>query len=312
MKKKNIFLICFLLLLSTGAHAQFDVHFTHYWALQNYYNPAMAGVSGRMNMQASYSMQMAGYTNAPATMLVAVDYALPSQEKSHAVQGGMLSDKIGLFNNQRLYGGYAYRTKLWGGTLSVGVSAGILTQTFDGSKVEAEEKTDPALPSTSVEGQALDLCAGLGYFGTNFYAGLASMHLTAPTLELGETNEMKVRRSYILQGGCNIPLKNPLLSIQPSLQLISNLVAWRADVSLRGTYTWDEKKYYAGLTYSPLTSVSILLGAHINSFTVGYAYELFTSGVGIIYGSHDLCVGYVMDLELGKKGKNKHKSVRYL
>ena len=312
MKRKIIILIGFLLLLSTGAKAQFDVHFTHYWSLQNYYNPALAGVSGRMNVQATYSMQMAGYKNAPATMLVAADYALPGESKSHAVQGGMMSDKIGLFNNQRLYGGYAYRMNLWGGKLCVGVSAGMLTQTFDGSKAEPEEKNDPAIPSSKVEGQALDLGAGVSYMNNLFYAGLASMHLTAPALELGETNEMKVRRSYILQGGCNIPLKNPLLSLQPSVQLQTNLVAWRADLTVHGTYVWDEKKYYAGLTYSPFTSVAILLGAEFNSFTFGYAYELFTTGVGIIYGSHDLCMGYVMDLDLGKKGRNKHKSVRYL
>lgn len=310
--QRKYLLTLVLLTFATAMQAQFDVHFTHYWALQNYYNPALAGVSGRMNMQAAYSMQMAGYKNAPATMLVAVDYALPSPAMTHAVQAGMMSDKIGLFNNQRLYGGYAYRTPLWGGTLAVGANAGLLSQTFDGSKVEAEEKSDPAIPSSSVEGQALDLGFGLSYNTPDYYVGLAAMHLTAPTLELGETNEMKVRRSYILQGGCNIQLKNPLLSIQPSVQLLTNLVAFRADATVRGTYVWDEKRYYVGLTYSPLTSVAILLGAEINQFTVGYAYELFTSGVGIIYGSHDLSVGYVMDLDLGKKGRNRHKSVRYL
>ena len=312
MKRKKLILIGFLLILVTEVNAQFDVHFTHYWSLQNYYNPALAGVSGRMNVQATYSMQMAGYKNAPATMLVAADYALPGESKSHAVQGGMMSDKIGLFNNQRLYGGYAYRMNLWGGKLCFGVSAGMLTQSFDGSKAEAEEKNDPAIPSSKVEGQAFDLGAGVSYMNNVFYAGLASMHLTAPALELGETNEMKVRRNYILQGGCNILLKNPLLSLQPSVQLLTNLVAWRADITVRGTYVWDEKKYYAGLTYGPFSSVSILLGAEFNSFTFGYAYELFTTGVGIIYGSHDLCMGYVMDLDIGKKGRNKHKSVRYL
>ena len=207
MKRKVILLTVALLAMATGVRAQFDVHFTHYWTLQNYYNPASAGASGRMNMQAAYSMQMAGYKNAPATMLVAVDYALPAQEKAHAVQAGMLSDKIGLFNNQRLYAGYAYRMNLWGGKLAVGASAGMLSQTFDGGKVEAEEKSDPAIPSSSVDGEVIDIGAGVYYAAGSAYVGLAAMHLTAPTLELGETNEMKVRRSYILHGGCNIPLK---------------------------------------------------------------------------------------------------------
>lgn len=313
MKQLKYIILLLTVVMPWGvAFGQFDVHFTHYWALQNYYNPAMAGASGRMNIQGSYSMQMAGYTNAPATMLAAADYALPTEKKEHAFQAGLLSDKAGVFNNQRLYGGYAYRKSLWGGTLSAGASAGLLSQTIDGSKLEAEEKSDPSLPSSSVDGEALDVSAGVAFMTANWYAGVAGMHLTSPKIELGETNEIKIKRSYIFNAGCNIQLKNPLLSLQPSVQLLSDLVAWRADATLRGTYSWDGKRYYGGVTWSPLTSVAILLGGEINGVTFGYAYELFTSGVGALYGSHDIAVGYVMDLDLFKKGKNKHKSVRFL
>ena len=285
--KRNI-LILFALLLTMSVRAQFDTHFTHYWALQGYYNPASAGLSGRLNLYGTYAMQMAGYTNAPTTML------------------------IGLFTNQRLFAGYAYRFKLWGGHLAVGVSAGTLEQKFDGSKVEAEESTDAAFPSSEVDGMGLDLTAGLHYAHRLFHAGLSVMHLTAPTIELGESHEIKIDPTYYFSGGCNIQLKNPLLSIQPSMQVMTDLQAWRADVTIRGTYTYDEKRYYAGITYSPITSVAVLLGGEINNVSFGYAYEIFTSGVGFIHGSHDLYVGYVMDLDLFKKGKNKHKSIRIL
>lgn len=304
--------LCLLTMNSLTSQAQFDVHFTHYWALQSYYNPAAAGASGKMNVLGTYSMQMAGYTNAPATMLLTADYTLPTDAKNHGVSAGLMSDKIGLFNNQRIFGGYSYRMRLWGGNLAVGIHAGILDQTFDGSKVDAEDSSDPALPSSSVDGTAFDLGAGFLYTNRSFYAGIASLHITAPTLELGETNEMNIKRSYYFQAGGNIQLKNPLLSLQPSVQLISDLVSWRADITARGTYSYDEKKYYVGLTYSPLTSVAILLGGEINNVRFGYAYELFTNGVGIIHGSHDLFVGYAFDLDLAKKGKNKHKSVRIL
>ena len=196
--------------------------------------------------------------------------------------------------------------------MAVGVNMGSLEQKFDGSKVEAEESTDAAFPSSEVDGAGFDLTAGVHYTHRLFYAGLAMMHVTAPTIELGETHEIKIEPTYYFSGGCNIQLKYPLLSIQPSMQVMTDLQAWRADVTVRGTYTYDEKRYYAGLTYSPMTSVAILLGGEINSVSFGYAYELFTSGVGAIHGSHDLYVGYVMDLDLFKKGRNKHKSIRIL
>lgn len=309
--KKTILTWC-LLLAAVAAQAQFDTHFTHYWALQGYYNPAVAGLSGRLNIYGTYAMQMAGYTNAPATMLVGADMVLPTEKKNQAVSANLYNESIGLFTNQRLFAGYAYRFGLLGGRLAIGASVGSLEQKFDGSKVEAEEAGDDAFPSSEVDGMGLDLTAGMHYIHPLFYAGMSVLHVTAPTIELGETHEIKIDPTLYFSGGCNIQLKNPLLSIQPSLQVMTDLQAWRADLTLRGTYTYDEKRYYAGLTYSPMTSVAILLGGEINSVSFGYAYELFTSGVGLIHGSHDLYVGYVMDLDLFKKGKNKHKSIRIL
>lgn len=309
--KKTILTWC-LLLAAVAAQAQFDTHFTHYWALQGYYNPAVAGLSGRLNIYGTYAMQMAGYTNAPATMLVGADMVLPTEKKNQAVSANLYNESIGLFTNQRLFAGYAYRFDLLGGRLAIGASVGSLEQKFDGSKVEAEEAGDDAFPSSEVDGMGLDLTAGMHYIHPLFYAGISVMHVTAPTIELGETQEIKIGSTLYFSGGCNIQLKNPLLSIQPSMQVMTDLQAWRADLTLRGTYTYDEKRCYAGLTYSPKTSVAILLGGEINSVTFGYAYELFTSGVGLIHGSHDLYVGYVMDLDLFKKGKNKHKSIRIL
>ena len=309
--RKFIFtLLC--MLCAVVARAQFDTHFTHYWALQGYYNPAVAGLSGRLNIYGTYAMQMAGYTNAPTTMLVGADMALPTERKNQAVSANLYNESIGLFTDQRLFVGYAYRFSLWGGCMGMGVSAGSLEQKFDGSKVDAESSNDAAFPTSEVDGMGLDLTIGAHYTHRLFYAGMSVMHLTAPTIELGETSEVKVSPTYYFSGGGNIQLKNPLLSIQPSVQLMTDLQAWRADFTMRGTYTYDEKRYYAGLTYSPMTSVAILLGGEVNSVTFGYAYEIFTSGVGLIHGSHDLYVGYVMDLDLFKKGKNKHKSIRIL
>lgn len=309
---KKIALILCALSFAVAARAQFDTHFTHYWALQGYYNPAVAGLSGKLNIYGTYAMQMTGFTNAPATMLVGADVVLPTEKKNQAVSANLYNESIGLFTNQRLFAGYAYRFNLWGGQLGVGVNVGSLEQKFDGSKVETEEANDPAFPSSEVDGMGFDLTAGVHYNHPLFHAGLSVMHITAPTIELGEKNEIKVDRTYYFSGGGNIRLKNPLLSVQPSMQVMTDLQAWRADVTVRGTYTYDEKRYYVGLTYSPMTSVAILLGGEINSVSFGYAYEIFTSGVGLIHGSHDLYVGYVMDLDWFKKGRNKHKSIRIL
>jgi hypothetical protein len=69
---------------------------------------------------------------------------------------------------------------------------------------------------------------------------------------------------------------------------------------------------YGGLSYSPTNSVTALVGMKIQGVTLSYSYECYTSGVNPGNGSHELFVGYQIDLNLVKKGKNVHKAVRIL
>jgi hypothetical protein len=45
---------------------------------------------------------------------------------------------------------------------------------------------------------------------------------------------------------------------------------------------------------------------------LGYSYEIYTSALSFGNGSHELFVGYQTELNLYKKGRNKHQSVRFL
>ena len=56
----------------------------------------------------------------------------------------------------------------------------------------------------------------------------------------------------------------------------------------------------------------IQIGGDIRGIRVGYSYEIYTSAISIGNGSHELFVGYQTELNLYKKGRNLHKSVRYL
>ncbi|MBO5741272.1 MAG: type IX secretion system membrane protein PorP/SprF, partial [Bacteroidaceae bacterium] len=71
-------------------------------------------------------------------------------------------------------------------------------------------------------------------------------------------------------------------------------------------------KMYGGLSYSPMRSATVLLGIDFHGINVGYASEIYTGGLGALHGTHELVLGYQTDLNLFKKGKNKHKSVRLL
>ncbi len=304
-------LLC--LCIFNNAQAQYDVHFTHYWNMQNFYNPAGAGATGKLHAFAAYSNQLTGFTNNPKSMLINVDAPLPFFKGDHSLGLGVLNDEIGMFTNQHLYLNYAFGLKLFGGRMVAGLQLGLVNAKFDPSDIHfGETNDDPAFPKSATDGNKIDFGAGVLYQHKYFYAGLSALHINAPLIEFGETNEIQVDPYFNFMAGGNIPLKNPLITIQPSLQLMTDLVAWRADITAKGSYNFNEKIFFGGVTYSPTTSVAMFLGIEFLNITVSYGYELFTSGIGAENGSHDIYLGYEMDLNLFKKSKNKHNSIRIL
>ena len=163
-----------------------------------------------------------------------------------------------------------------------------------------------------MKGPQLDLAVGLYYKRGPWYVGASVLHLNAPTVEMGETNEISIDRTYYFTAGYNIKLRNPFLTIHPTAMFKTDGVAYRGDVSARLVYTHDKKIFYAGVGYSPTNSVTAYLGGSLHGIQIGYSYEMYTGGISIGNGSHELCVKYQTDINLVKKGKNKHKSVRIL
>ena len=304
-------------LLSVGVlgkmYAQYDAHFTHYWKMQNFYNPAGAGFEKKMAIYAAYSNQMTGFEGNPKTMLINIDAPIPFIKSDHNLGLGILNDDIGLFSNQRLYLNYAYGFKLFKGRFVIGAQIGLVNSSFESKEIDfGGESNDPAFPSGNADGNNLDLGAGILYQHKYFNVGISAFHLNAPLVELGEKNEIQIDPCLNFMAGGNIPLKNPLLSIQPSLMVMTDFVSWRADISAKATYSYDEKDFFGGITYSPMASVAFVLGMEMMNISLSYGYELFTSGVGAANGNHDIFIGYKVDLGTFKKGKNKHNSIRIL
>ena len=276
------------------------------------FNPAAIGKEAKLNAAAAYALQMAGFEHNPNTMYVGADMPFYALKSYHGAGIQFINDNIGLFSHKRFGVQYAYQPQLMGGKLSLGVQLSMLSENFDGSKLELEDASDPAFTSSSVNGTGFDISLGVYYKHRDWYAGLSVLHLNAPTVELGEKNELAVASTYYLTGGYNIRLKNPFLTIQTSVLGRTDGVAWRGDISGRLLYTHEKRVMYAGLSYSPTNSVTVQIGGDIRGIRVGYSYEIYTSAISIGNGSHELFVGYQTEVNLYKKGRNLHKSVRYL
>ena len=297
----------------TKASAQQEPSFAHYWALEPSFNPAAVGKAPVINVTGSYAMSMVGFENNPKTMLLAGDMPVRLMSGYHGVGLQLMNDDIGLFTHQRLAVQYANKQRLFGGTLSVGIQIGMLSEKFKGSQLDLDDTSDEAFSTTDVTGNALDLAVGLYYQHRLWYAGLSVSHATAPSIELGERSIIDISRTYYLTGGYNIQLTNPLLSIHPSVLARTDGTAYRVDVTTRLKYEHENKKFYAGVAYSPTNSVTALIGGVFHGISLGYSYEAYTnSAIGLGKGSHELFVGYQTTLDFSKKGRNRHQSVRIL
>ena len=305
----SMMLVCALL----SVHAQYDVHYTHYWKMQNFYNPAGAGASKKMHIFAAYSNQLTGFENNPKSMLFNLDTPLTMLKGDHSVGVGILNDQAGMFTNQHLFLNYAFAMNLLDGRLAVGAQVGLLNEKFDPSCIIlGQESNDPAFPTSTANGNKMDFGAGVLYQHKYFQAGVSALHINAPLIFLGEKNQMQIDPFYNFLAEGNIPLKNSLITIQPSLFVMTDLVSYRADITAKGNYKYKNRIFFGGVTYSPSTSVALFLGMELMNVTLSYGYELFTSGVGASHGNHDIYLGYDFDFDIFKKGKNKHNSIRVL
>ncbi len=319
MVMKRLLLILAMMLPIVGAVAQDDVAFTNFWQFQSFYNPAAAGRSSMLDINGAYRMEMLGFEDAGQTMLIQGDlpmFFVPKAER-HGMGAGFMNDKIGFFSTKRMWLQYAYHHPFGKkNILSIGVKLALLANSFNGTDVElGEGSSDELVPTSDVNGTAFDMDLGLRYERKDvWYAGVSVMHLMSPTVSLGEEKEFQVKSAptIYVSGGHRLKFRQPEFSLRTAAMFRTDMQTWRADVSGRLCYDGEKGKMYAGLNYSPMVSVALLLGFTFHDVNIGYSYEMYTGGIAVQNGTHEIHIGYQMELNLTKKGKNKHQSVRWL
>lgn len=315
MRRPLLFTIVLLLTCVSLARAQYDVRLSQYFQAKPYYNPASVGATEDLNILALARMEWVGIKGAPLSFFAMADMPLTLGKTQHGVGVVLLTESIGLFQNTHVGLQYAYKQKLFGGTISGGFQIGLVNQSFDGSKVEMVEseyhqQTDEAIPTSQVSGMGFDMNFGLFYTHKKFYAGIGMAHLIEPELQLDENAYSYIGRTYNFMGGYNIQFPNPLFELQPSVFLLTDLQSFHTDITARLEYN---KMFNGGVSYRVNESVGILFGVKIGRFQAGYAYDFPITALGqATSGSHELCVRYSLKLKKTKTGKNRHKSVRIL
>lgn len=307
-------------------HAQTDAQFTQFYELPALYNPAATGRTDFLNIRAAGRLQWVGIDNAPRTFLGAADMPFKLLGQRFSTGLVMQQESYGLYNSLNLNAQIGYKRKRWGGEFTVALQIGMYDQRFKGSEVylpdgdDYHQGSDEGIPMTDLHGTALDLGAGIWYQHKIWHAGLSVTHLSGPTIKMGGENggdaaagqiyEFKAARTLYFMGGCNIPIKNTLFEIMPSVMVKSDFTFTTGEVMARARYN---KFLSFGIGYRWNDAVTATVAAEIKNFYLGYSYDYATSAIhSASSGSHEIVFGYRLKLDLGEKNRNRHKSIRIM
>lgn len=307
------------------ASAQSDAQFSQYYEVKSYYNPGAIGTEDMLRIRGGGRLQWIGIDNAPKSFAGTAEMPVKLLGKRFAVGLLMQQESLGLYKNLTVGAQAGYRLKLFKGYLTAGVQIGFINQTFKGSEVyipdddDYHQGTDEAIPQQDLTGNALDLGLGIYYTRANWWAGLSCTHINQPSVsfnsESGEGGteknyEFQVGRTLYFMTGCNIPIKNTLFEVMPSLLVKSDLTFTTGELTGRLRYN---RFLTAGVGYRYKDAVTVSVAAEIKGFYVGYAYDYPVSDIAkASSGSHEIFAGYSLKLDFSDKNKNKHKSIRIM
>ena len=325
MFRNIVVLAAMMLMFVFDMQGQVDAQLSQYWAIPTYYNAGASGSSDYLRINGGARLQWLGIENAPQSFLGQVDMPLNLLGKRIGVGAGLQSETMGLFSNLNINAQFSYKIKLLKGELSIGAQVGYFEQKFKGSEVEVpddddyHDSSDQAIPTQDLKGGTVDVSAGIFYTHKYFWVGVSGLHLLQPTVKMGlegsestasQEYETVVPRTLYFMGGSNIPLKNTLFELQPSLMVKTDFSVFSAEITARARYN---KFLSFGVGYRWKEAVMIMAGAEYKNFFVGYAYDYPLSAIArASSGSHELLVGYKMKIDLSGKNKNKHRSIRIM
>lgn len=304
--------------------AQNEAQSSQYWAVPTSFNAAMAGCDSALHVTAYDRMQWVGVDGAPKTFFASVDMPFQLRRKRYGGGVSVMNDQAGLFTTTYVNLQASMSLNLWGGRLALGVQPGFVNQSFDASGISVPSgepwSSGEDLPTGTVAGKGFDLGLGVYYERGWWYGGISALHLTEPELKLGNSAYSKLQNTLFFLAGGNIPIKNTLFILQPSVLVKSVMSKTQTDITLRGTYDWGERhqgkgtrRFWLGMTIRPEDAVAVMVGAEVGAVRLGYSYDIGISALAReSNGSHEIMATWTMPIELEKKLKHPRKSIRIL
>ena len=289
---KKISTLFIFMYVALNAIAQQVPLYTQYMLNEFIINPAAGGKYEFFEAKSNNRYQWKGITDAPRTYILSVNGPLRSRKVG--LGGYLFTDITGPTRRTGIYASYAYHLKINDQIkLGLGLSAGLLQFTVDGSKINLHDDADVALGNSLQSVLLPDFGFGLNLYSKQFSLGFSAPQLVQNKLNLYESNSSiasKLEDHYFINGAYRIrPTES--IEIEPSfLVKVLKPVPTQLDIGLKVTY---KQLLWIGGAFRSKDAYSAMLGLCIQKhITFAYAHDFtFSNLKNYSSGTHEILVG---------------------
>ena len=294
MKKASLYILCLLFaaLSVQYSYGQQLPQFTNFMLNDYVLNPALSGAKENFEVKSDFRQQWVGITDAPVTYYLSANG--PSLNQNMGYGGFIYNDVTGPTSRLGATFSYAYHAKFNDNLkLSLGVSAGFMQYTIDGSQITLHDQVDPALSNLLQKTILPDIGFGAMLRSPQYYIGFSVPQLYQDKINFTGTTTAAssvLATHYYVMGGYNLDASD-LLRFEFSFMLnYSNPTPAQINLGVRAVY---DKSYWLGLAYRSADAIPIMVGYIYQDYlTFGYSYDISISSIKYaISGSHELVVG---------------------
>lgn len=303
--------------LSWSAHAQQDAQFSQYMFNTIYFNPAVAGTDGRIQICGIYRSQWLGYTptysdgGPPVTQILSVHS--PIQRLHGGIGGFLVNDKLGPLNNIQAQGTYSYHSKIRNSILSFGIQGGIYVQTMNFGLYRANDPADPLLTGKIGKDTQIkpDLAAGIQFKHQKYSVGVGVSHLTMPSFDYGVNADFRLKPHFYIHGSYEYDI-----SFEVKLKFFS-LVKFNQNQNIFdvGALAYYKDYLWGGFSFRQSEAIILLLGySFLKSKALKFGYSLdyvIRDRQAKQATSHEIMLQYSLPINISQKKIIRTPRFRY-
>jgi type IX secretion system PorP/SprF family membrane protein len=303
--KKYIILLA-IAIAAVRVSAQQELMISQYMFNSMVLNPAYAGTHDYWSTSLLHRSQWIKFDNAPRTQFLSADGQILGGKAGLGFN--VSNDALGITNVLDINANGATHVNMGKGKLSFGLRLGVSRYSAQLTEAVIKDVEDPVY-ANNINGTMIPrVGAGIYYYQSNFFAGVAVPSLLAVDDKISYTstgvNSFYQNHIYLNTGMVFTPL--PELAIKPSVLVKVQGNNVNVDLNCNALFM---NKFWFGAGYRTGDALVTMFEWNINpQLRIGYAFDYTLSAISnYSNNSHEVMLGY----DLGKAALVKTRSPRY-